>query len=454
MAVTATDLGRAARSETPRSSHAHWEPPANRVDPIVVLRKQARRRVTELVPIRHGRMLVSPFAFFRGAAAIMAADLAETPVTGIRVQLCGDAHLANFGGYAAPDRKLVFDLNDFDETLPGPWEWDLKRLAASVAVAARDRGFTAADSRAAVLRAALSYLETMREFADMRTLDVWYARLEVEELFARWSVRGNEQRKTLEKARAKTSMRAFSKLTHEVDGQRRIISDPPLIVPIEELVEGTEQQMQDVMRKLLADYRTTLPDDRRTLIDGYEPVHFARKVVGVGSVGTRAWIVLLIGHDSRDPLFLQIKEAEASVLEPFAGRSEYRTSGQRVVEGQRLMQAASDILLGWLPDVPGIDGRRRHFYVRQLWDQKASARLDNVPPHELAVYAGVCGWTLARAHARSGDRAAIAAYLGRGDRFDRALTDFAAAYADQNERDHDALARAVKLGRIPAETGV
>jgi uncharacterized protein (DUF2252 family) len=399
-------------------------------------------------------MLASPFAFFRGAAAVMAADLAVTPVTGIRVQLCGDAHLANFGGFAAPDRKLVFDLNDFDETLPGPWEWDIKRLAASIAVAARDRGFSVADRREAVRRAALSNRETMREFADMRTLDVWYARLEVEELFARWSVRGGEQRKALEKARAKTSLRAFSKLTHEVDGQPRIISDPPLLVPIEELVEGSEQQMQEVMTSLLADYRTTLPDDRRTLIDGYEPVHFARKVVGVGSVGTRAWIVLLLGRDTRDPLFLQIKEAEASVLEPFAGRSEYRTSGQRVVEGQRLMQAASDILLGWLPDVPGIDGRRRHFYVRQLWDQKASARLDSVPPHELAVYAGVCGWTLARAHARTGPRAAIAAYLGGGDRFDRALADFAEAYAEQNERDYAALVEAVKRGRIPAETGI
>jgi len=454
MAVTAADLGRAARSETPRSSHASWDPPAHRVDPVVILRKQARRRVPELVPIRHGRMLASPFAFFRGAAAVMAADLASTPVTGIRVQLCGDAHLANFGGYAAPDRKLVFDLNDFDETLPGPWEWDVKRLAASVAVAARDRGFSVADRREAVTRAALSYRETMRQFADMRTLDVWYARLEVEELFARWSVPGGGQRKALEKARSKTSLRAFSKLTHEVDGQPRIISDPPLIVPIEELVEGAEQQMQEVMTNLLADYRTTLPDDRRTLIDGYEPVHFARKVVGVGSVGTRAWIVLLLGRDTRDPLFLQIKEAEASVLEPFAGRSEYRTSGQRVVEGQRLMQAASDILLGWLPDVPGIDGRRRHFYVRQLWDQKASARLDDISPHELAIYGGVCGWTLARAHARTGPRAAIAAYLGGGDRFDRALADFAEAYAEQNERDYAALVEAVKRGRIPAETGI
>ncbi len=454
MAVTATDLGRAARSETPRSSHALWEPPVNRVDPVVILRKQARRRVPELVPIRHGRMLASPFAFFRGAAAVMAADLSATPVTGIQVQLCGDAHLANFGGYAAPDRKLVFDLNDFDETLPGPWEWDVKRLAASVAVSARDLGFAVADRRAAVTRAVLSYRETMREFAEMRTLDVWYARLEVEDLFARWSVRGTEQRRALEKARAKTSLRAFNKLTHEVDGHPRIISDPPLIVPIEELVEGTQEQMQEVMTKLLADYRKTLPDDRRALIDGYEPVHFARKVVGVGSVGTRAWIVLLLGQDSGDPLFLQIKEAEASVLEPFAGRSEYRTAGQRVVEGQRLMQAASDILLGWLPDVPGIDGRRRHFYVRQLWDQKASARMEGVPPRELAVYAGVCGWTLARAHARTGPRAAIAAYLGGGDRFDRALADFAEAYADQNERDHAALVEAVKRGRIPAETGI
>jgi uncharacterized protein (DUF2252 family) len=455
MAATAADLGRAARRETPRSSHASWEPPATRVDPVVTLRKQARRRVPELVPIRHGRMLASPFAFFRGAAAVMAADLAGTPVSGIHVQLCGDAHLANFGGYAAPDRKLVFDLNDFDETLPGPWEWDVKRLAASANVAARDLGFEASDRRDAVTSAVRSYRVAMRGFAEMRTLDVWYARQEVETLFERWGVR-KEGRKALEKARGKTSLRAFAKLTREVDGQPRIISDPPLLVPIEELVPeaGDLARLEDFLRELVGDYRATLPDDRRRLIDGYSPVHFARKVVGVGSVGTRAWIVLFMGRDAGDPLFLQVKEAESSVLEPYVGRSEYATPGQRVVEGQRLMQAASDILLGWLPNVTGIDGRKRAFYVRQLWDQKGSARLDGLPAEELAAYTEACGWALARAHARTGDRVAIAEYLGRSDRFDLAVADFAEAYADQNERDHAALVEAVKRGRIPAETGI
>ena len=453
--AASVEPGRAARGEVPRSSHAFWQQPANRIDPIVILRKQSRRRIAELVPIRYGRMLASPFAFFRGAAAVMAADLASTPVTGLRTQLCGDAHIANFGGYAAADRRLVFDLNDFDETLRGPWEWDVKRLAASAGIVARDLGFEASDRRDAVTSAVRSYRVAMREFADMRTLDVWYARQEVEALFDRWGSR-RDGRKVLEKARSKTSLRAFAKLTHVVGGQRRIISDPPLLVPIEELVPDASDQLklEDVLRGLVAQYRETLPDDRRRLIDGYAPVHFARKVVGVGSVGTRAWIVLLLGRDADDPLFLQVKEAEASVLEPFAGRSEYAAAGRRVVEGQRLMQASSDILLGWLSDVPGIDGRRRAFYVRQLWDQKGSARLETLPADELAAYTAACGWALARAHACTGDRVAIGDYLGRSDRFDLALADFAEAYADQNERDHAELAQAVKRGRIAAETGI
>jgi uncharacterized protein (DUF2252 family) len=354
----------------------------------------------------------------------------------------------------------VFDVNDFDETLRGPWEWDVKRLAASVAVAGRGSGFAAADRRDAVVAAVRGYREAMRDFAGMRTLDVWYARLEVDRLLARWAehVDGARRRsagKAIDKARAKDSLRAFAKLTHEVDGQPRIVSDPPLIVPIEELVPaGAGRRPEEEIRRLLRSYRETLPDDRRHLLDGYEPVHFARKVVGVGSVGTDAWIVLLLGRDARDPLFLQVKEAQRSALEPFVAPSAYPTAGRRVVEGQRLMQAASDILLGWLRAARGVDGRRRDYYVRQLWDAKASVPVDGLPAGELAAYAGVCGWTLARAHARSGDRSAIAAYLGGGDRFDRALAGFAEAYADQNERDHAALVEAVKRGRIAAEPGL
>ncbi|WP_051323969.1 DUF2252 domain-containing protein [Candidatus Solirubrobacter pratensis] len=449
MAATA-ELGKAARRDVPRSSHARFEPSPDRVDPVVILRREARRRIPELVPIRHGRMLSSPFAFLRGAAAIMAGDLAHTPATGLQAQLCGDAHLANFGGFAAPDRTLVFDVNDFDETLPGPWEWDVKRLAASIEVAARENGLAGRD---AVLTAMHTYREAIRGFAGMRTLDVWYARLEVEAMLARYSEGTAE--KAIEKARGKDNLRAFAKLTHEVGGRPRIVSDPPLIVPIEELVPGGDASLPEAsLQQILLAYRASLPDDRRRLLDGYEPVHFARKVVGVGSVGTDAWIVLLIGRDAGDPLFLQVKEAQRSVLEPFAGHTAYTSAGRRVVEGQRLMQAASDILLGWLHGRRGIDGRRRDYYVRQLWDAKGSARIDALAPDDFASYTGVCGWTLARAHARSGDRTAIAAYLGRGDRFDRALADFAHAYADQTERDHAALVQAVKRGRLPAETGL
>jgi uncharacterized protein (DUF2252 family) len=452
--------GRAARAIVPRSEHARWEVAPDRMDAVQTLRRQAEARVPQLVPIRHGRMLRSPFAFFRGAAAIMAGDLATTPTTGLRVQLCGDAHLENFGAYAAPDRNLVFDLNDFDETLPGPWEWDVKRFAASFTVAGRDRGFSASERRDAVNASVGAYRQAMATFAQMRTIDVWYARLDIAEQFEIWGGRASTSRrkgldKTLAKARRKDSLRAFAKLAHEVDGEPRIVSDPPLIVPIEQLTLGADPSViKDSLLALFGDYRQTLQIDRQHLLSGYEPVDLAHKVVGVGSVGTQAWILLLIGDDTSDPLFLQIKEAQPSVLEPFAGPSRFDTHGQRVVEGQRLMQAASDLFLGWLRVERGIDGRMHDFYVRQLWDAKGSAQVDAMRPSELAEYAEICGWTLARAHARSGDRVAIAAYLGRSDRFDRALSVFAESYADQNDRDYMAFSSAVKRGVLVAEMGI
>jgi uncharacterized protein (DUF2252 family) len=430
---------------------------ADRPDPIATLTVQAETRTPQLVPIRYGRMLRSPSAFFRGAAAIMAADLRDTPATGIRAQLCGDAHLANFGAFAAPDRRLVFDLNDFDETLPGPWEWDVKRLAASIAVAGRDRAIAAPARAEAIVAAVRAYREAMRSFAAMRTIDVWYARLDVDEQVARWSEYLSASRRRgldeqLAEARRKDSLRALDKLTVAVDGRPRIVSDPPLVVPLDELLAGAEEELvRAALRSHLQQYAQTLPHDRRRLLDGYRPVDMAHKVVGVGSVGTRAWIVLLLGRDDADPLFLQLKEAEASVLEPFAERSQAASEGQRVVEGQHLMQAASDVFLGWLHVEKDLDGRPRDYYVRQLWDAKASASADTMHARELAAYADICGWTLARAHARSGDRFAIAAYLGTSDRFERALLAFAETYADQNERDHAALAQAVKSGAIEAD---
>jgi uncharacterized protein (DUF2252 family) len=440
--------GKQARATVARSEHARWQPAPDRPDPVEVLAQQDRWRTPVLVPIRHERMLTSPFAFFRGAAAIMAADLASTPVTGLRVQLCGDAHLSNFGGFAAPDRSLVFDLNDFDETLPGPWEWDVKRLAASVAVAGRDRGFDPGARRAATIATVSAYREAIRRFADMRTIDVWYARFDVDEQFARLSQRVSAARrrqveKGLAKARGKDSLRALRKLTYKVEGEPRIVSDPPLIVPLRDLLDDADvERLQDRLPGYMQAYQDTLQPDRRHLLSAYRAVDLAHKVVGVGSVGTRAWIVLMLGRDASDPLFLQLKEADRSVLEPFAGRSRPNNQGRRVVEGQRLMQAASDVLLGWLrSDDP--DGRRRDYYVRQLWDAKASVAIDTLDVAELTRYSEICGWTLARAHARTGDRVAIAAYLGRSDRFDKALATFAEAYADQNERDYAAFAAAV-----------
>jgi uncharacterized protein (DUF2252 family) len=422
-----------------------------------VLEDQAKNRVPELVPIRYGRMLASPFTFFRGAAAIMAMDLAKTSQSGLYVQACGDAHLSNFGVFAAPDRRLVLDVNDFDETLPGPWEWDLKRLAASFAIAGRDRDFTPKETRTAVLTTAGAYREAMREFATKRNLDVWYARLDIEGLLADLAKVARKKQiksahKDVAKAHKKNSMRAFDRLVRVVDGEPRIISDPPLLVPARELLDdGQEQEYEERMREMLGRYRKSLKGDRRHLFDGYRFVEMARKVVGVGSVGTHAWVLLMMGRDGQDPLFLQAKEAEASVLEPYVGASEFKNHGERVVEGQWLMQAASDILLGWLPAL-GFDGQERHFYVRQLWDGKRSVDVDSLAPEGLAIYGRVCGWTLARAHARSGDRIAIGAYLGKSGTFDQAIADFSERYADQNELDYGRLADAAKSGRIEVET--
>jgi uncharacterized protein (DUF2252 family) len=449
--------GKAARAELPRSAHAGWEPAPMRRDPIDLLEDQAQTRLPELGPIRYGRMLASPFTFFRGAAYLMAADLADGPRTGIYAQLCGDAHLSNFGVFAAPDRRLVFSLNDFDETLPGPFEWDVKRLAASLAVAGRDRGFTDATRRAVVRAAVGEYRTTMARFAEMRNIHVWYARLDVASIRDQLGSSGKQMKRlqsTVAGARTKDSIRALTKLCRTVDGELRIIGNPPLVTPIEDVLPGTEQEeLEDVVRRMIGTYRLTLPRDRRELLESYRYVHAARKVVGVGSVGARTWILLMTGRDGADPLFLQFKEAQASVLEPFLGKSEFEQHGQRVVEGQRMMQAAPDVMLGW-ERIITIDGVERDFYIRQLWDSKGSAEVEVMDPAELEAYGRVCGWTLARAHARSGDRIAIAAYLGRGEAFDRAMATFAEAYADQNERDYRALEAAVTSGRVVAELGV
>jgi uncharacterized protein (DUF2252 family) len=450
--------GKEARAACARSGHARLDTDGR--DPVALLEAQAPSRVPELVPIRYGRMLVSPFAFFRGAAAVMAHDLSRAPRTGVHVQLCGDAHLANFGGFASPERDLILDLNDFDETLPGPFEWDVKRLAASFEVAGRNRGFVEEDTRTAVLTVVRSYREAMREFAAMGNLDVWYSRLSVTALAEQLRADRDDRQadmvdKATAKARTKDSMRAFAKLTEVVDGERRIISDPPLIVPISELFEGVGDRdaLEHLVRSVMRGYRSTLQDDRRHLLEQFGFVDIARKVVGVGSVGTRCWIVLLLGRDDTDPLFLQIKEAQESVLEPYLGRSGFANHGQRVVEGQRLMQASSDIFLGWYR-LTGGDGHQRDFFCRQLWDWKISVDLETVVPRGLVLYARALGWTLARAHARSGDRVAIGEYLGKSETFDRAMAEFASTYADQNERDYEALAEAAKSGRITVEEGL
>jgi uncharacterized protein (DUF2252 family) len=438
------ERGRAARRVAPRGSHAEWAPAPDRPDPVDLLETQARDRIQELMPIRYSRMMASPFAFMRGSAIIMANDLASTPKTGIQAQLCGDTHLMNFGAYASPERALLFDVNDFDETLPGPWEWDIKRLAASFVVAGRDNGFDATDCREAARASAASYRRRMAEFSEMGELEVWYTRVGAEEVSGLLTDAKKKTtkkvNKAVRKARGRDSLQALSKLTRVVDGRRMIIDDPPLLVRIPE-----EDDIRAQVYAILESYKRTLQDDRRHLLERYRFVDAARKVVGVGSVGTRAYVVLLEGRDENDPLFLQVKEAGTSVLENYVKSNTYEHHGHRVVAGQRLMQAASDIFLGWFRGTGG-----RDFYWRQLKDMKGSANVEGMSPDELVLYGGLCGWTLARAHARSGDRVEIAGYLGKSERFDRAIADFARAYADQTERDHAALCAAVKSGRLPA----
>jgi uncharacterized protein (DUF2252 family) len=462
--------GLEARDNAPLSSHAGWAPASDRPDPVALLEEQNATREPDLVPVRHGRMLVSPFTFYRGAAKIMAADLGGTPTAGLNVQLCGDAHLSNFGAFASPERRLLFGLNDFDETLPGPFEYDVKRMVASFTIAARNNGFGKADTKAATLGSVTAYREAMAGFAQMGTMDIWYAHLDEDELKqavqsaaakasktkkgAKAAKRAEKTAgKALAKAHTRDSLQALSKLGEVVDGRYRIVSQPPIVVPAREL-EATYGLSADEVERVLHEhfraYRATLRDDQRQLLERFQVVDVARKVVGVGSVGTRAFIVLLQGRDQQDPLFLQVKEATASVLEGHLGKSRYRQHGQRVVSGQRMMQAASDIYLGWTKRAEV----NRHFYWRQLRDMKGSAVVESMVPVALNFYAEICGWTLARAHARSGDPVAIAAYLGEGDQFDRSISDFAKRYADQNEQDYQAFAEAIRSGRMEAHQGV
>jgi uncharacterized protein (DUF2252 family) len=456
--------GKAARAETPRAAHGQWQPARGRPDPVALLEEQAASRVADLVPVRYGRMLVSPFTFYRGAALIMGADLAASPASGITVQLCGDAHLSNFGLFGTPERQMIFDINDFDETLPGPWEWDVKRMAASFEILGRDRGFSQAGRRAVVMAGVAEYRDRMRQAAGMPTLGAWYDQLDAGMLLnlvrqevrvrrvSREDARTAERR--VEQAYARDSTRVLAKRAAEVEGELRIVADPPLIVPIEDLVvPGSEWEHTDVLiKKLLSSYRRTLGREHHPL-EEFRYVHAARKVVGVGSVGTRCYILLLTGRDQDDPLFLQVKEAQESVLERFAGHSSYPHHGQRVVMGQRLMQAATDIFLGW-QRIRGLDGITRDYYVRQFHDWKGGAEVENLLAPSASLYARLCGATLARAHARWGDRIAIASYLGKGDVFDRAIADFSRAYADQNELDYQAFAAAVRAGRLTSQTGV
>jgi uncharacterized protein (DUF2252 family) len=452
--------GKQARAEVPRSEHASYEASPERPDPVALLQLQALTRVPELVPIRYGRMLVSPFAFYRGAAKVMAHDLARTPRSGMIVQSCGDAHLSNFGVFASPERRLVFDINDFDETLPGPWEWDVKRLAASMLIAARDNRFAVKDQDRIVLDTVRAYRLAMRDFAGMKNLEVWYARLEVEPVLRQYQSQFKPEQvkrteRALAKAQTRDSMSAFSKLAQRVNGRVEIVDQSPLIVPLRVLVPGQEAgEWFEWLRQRIRQYRLSLQHDRRALLEQFQLTDFARKVVGVGSVGTRAWIGLFLGRDGTDPLFLQLKEAEPSVLEEHLGPSTFKNHGQRVVVGQRLMQATSDIFLGWIHVKAGMDGVARDFYGRQLKDWKGSAEIEQMVPDGMSAYGRLCGWTLARAHARSGDRVAIAAYLGGGNAFDRAILEFSQAYADQNESDYKALSEAVKSGRVIAQTGV
>ena len=461
--------GKAARGIAPLTGLRDWAPAADRPDPVALLEDQNRTRVPELVPVRHGRMMVSPFTFYRGAAKIMAADLKDVPRAGLISQLCGDAHLSNFGVFASPERHLMFDLNDFDETLPGPFEYDVLRMTASFTIAARNNGFSTKDVRAVTLNAVRSYREAMAQFAGMNTLDIWYARMSEAELItamemARSTQKGKVARrasKTLEKtalqnaakARTRDSMHALAKLGELVDGRYRIVSQPPIVIPVRELASAyglTAEGARQTIHDQLTAYRATLQDDRRLLLERFEVVDVAHKVVGVGSVGTRAFIALLQGRDEQDPLFLQVKEASASVLEDHLPASVYEQPGERVVQGQRMMQAASDIFLGWTRGAQ----ENRYLYWRQLRDMKGSAVVEAMVPMGMTFYAHACGWTLARAHARSGDPVALAAYLGSSDKFDRAVVDFSDRYADQNERDYLAFREAVRNGRLSAREGL
>ena len=445
--------GRAERESVPVEDHGEWATPDRRPDPVGILEKQNATRVAELVPIRHGRMIVSPFTFYRGTAAIMASDLSRTPTTGLRVQCCGDAHLSNFGLFAAPDRRLVFDLNDFDETLPAPFEWDVKRLVASFVVAARDNGHRRKDQRTAARAAAAAYRTTMAKAARMRFLDVWYTRFDADKVLADLAPSVGKgaiksARKALAKAQTRTSLGSLSKYAQRVDGGYRIKQQPPVIVRPPETVSG---EFEQIIRQGLADYARSMSPDRRVVLDHYHYEDFARKVAGVGSVGTEAMMILLMGDREDDPLFLQIKEANASALAPYAGASEYEHQGERVVHGQRLMQAASDAFLGW---VTGTGERQHEFYVRQLRDMKGSAAIETMTPARLTVYGELCGVTLARAHARTGDAAKITGYLGDDDTFERALERFAIAYADQNDADYAAFTKAAEEHRIEVERGI
>ncbi|MEN2416906.1 DUF2252 domain-containing protein [Streptomyces rimosus] len=447
--------GRAARALVPRSRHAEFAPAADRPDPVAIVERQSASRLPELVPLRYGRMLESPFRFFRGAAAVMAGDLAGTPSTGLRAQLCGDAHLLNFRLLASPERHLIFDINDFDETLPGPWEWDVKRLSASLVIAGRANGFGGPERARVVRETVRAYREAMEGYAGMRNLDVWYARIDADELYGALSegwAKEDRRRvsRVLAKARTRDHLQALDRLALAVGDELRIAPDPPLVVPLGDLLPDVERaHLEQQLRELVDRYARTLQADRRTLLAQYRVADMARKVVGVGSVGTRCWIVLLLGRDDTDPLLLQAKEAQESVLAPYAGPGPFSNQGERVVSGQRLMQAASDMFLGW-ERVEGLDGRQRDFYLRQLRDWKAIPQADTMSPGLMRQFGRLCGTTLARAHARSGDRIAIAAYLGRSDAFDRALAEFAERYADQNERDHRALAEAARTGRVAA----
>ncbi len=445
--------GKAARKAVPRSSHAHWSPGADRPDPVALVEGQDTNRLQWLVPVRRGRMSVSAFTFYRGAARVMATDLATTPNSGLTVQACGDAHLSNFGFYASPERQLVFDINDFDETLPGPWEWDVKRLAASFMIAGRNRGFSDADNRKITATSVASYRQTMAEMAGTRTLDVWYAHLSAAALRDAFASRGAKKaakrtKKTATKAKSKDSLQALRKMAEKVDGTYRIKSDHPVLVPLRDLGDATEQdRIRQAARQSFDEYRSTMRRDRQLLLDRFRPVDIAIKVVGVGSVGTRCYILLLEGRDEADPLFLQVKEATKSVLEEHLPASRWRNSGRRVVVGQRLMQSASDVFLGWSGSVQGYE-----YYWRQLRDWKGSVDVDAAGRKALTRYAAICGWTLARSHARTGDPIAIAAYLGTGTVFDNAITEFSEKYADQNESDYAEFMGAIQDGTLVADT--